>query len=100
MDIRLDCRRTGLFDPSGEGTFYEDNLYTTVNGESTGSTNGINDLSIYDNKLYILIPNNQSNRSAVIACDAQTLKNEKIITADGLQIPPRFSPHRKSTICR
>ena len=28
----------GFFDPSGEGTFYEDNLYTTVNGESTGST--------------------------------------------------------------
>ena len=73
----------GFFDPSGEGTFYEDNLYTTVNGESTGSTNGINDLSIYDNKLYILIPNNQSNRSAVIACDAQTLKKEKIITAEG-----------------
>lgn len=73
----------GFFDPSGEGTFYEDNLYETVNGEGTGTTNGINDLSIYDNKLYILIPNNQSERSAVIACDAQTLKKEKVITAEG-----------------
>ena len=73
----------GFFDPSGEGTFYEDNLYETVNGEGTGTTNGINDLSIYDNKLYILIPNNQSESSAVIACDSQTLKKEKVITAEG-----------------
>lgn len=62
------------------GSFYPSELYSTVNGTSVG-VGGVNDVCYYGGKLYLMTPNSASERAQVVICDASTLKNEAIITA-------------------
>lgn len=64
-------------------TFYEDNIFTTVNGTSTIGSGGVNDVYIYNNKIYLLTPSSASNKAQVVEADAQTFKITRTITADG-----------------
>lgn len=70
-----------FFDPTNS-QFYQDHLYQELNGEAIGA-GGLNDLSICDGKIYLLTPSSESSRAQIVECDAQTLKKERIITAEG-----------------
>ena len=70
-----------FFDPA-QHLFYQDHLYQELNGEAIGA-GGLNDLSICNGKIYLLTPTSESSRAQIVECDAQTLKKERVITAEG-----------------
>ncbi len=70
-----------FFDPA-KNLFYQDHLYQELNGETIGD-GGLNDLSICNGKIYLLTPSSASSRAQIVECDAQTLKKERVITAEG-----------------
>ena len=71
-------------------TFYEGNIYEKANGHMIGDNSidgGINDMHIYNNKLYILTPKDYNSTGAKISvCDPQTLIEQKTIMADGFDM--------------
>ena len=74
-----------FYDPDKDGgTFYGNNIYVKANdGETSIGAGGVNDICIYNGKIYILTPSSSDNKSQIVVCDAETLKKEKVITADG-----------------
>ncbi|MDR0661175.1 MAG: DUF5074 domain-containing protein [Prevotellaceae bacterium] len=78
-----------FFEPT-TSTFHEGNIYKNVNGHMVGvnsMSGGINDIYIYNNKLYMLTPKDYDSEGAKISvCDAQTLKEQKAITAEGFDM--------------
>ncbi len=76
---------TGLCFIGEDGVQENDNVYETINkGEKLGD-NGVNDLQIYKNKVYFLIPSlsYSDKRAQIVVADAQTLKKIDVITATG-----------------
>lgn len=76
---------TGLCFIGEDGVQENDNVYETINkGEKLGD-NGVNDLQIYKNKVFFLIPSisYSDKRSQIVVADAQTLKKIDVITATG-----------------
>lgn len=73
------------------GDFHDGNLFETVNGSAAGA-GGINDITIHDNKLYILTPGLPAGYgkdpvgASVVICDAQTLELQSTVTADGFDM--------------
>ena len=70
-----------FFNPA-QHLFYEDHLYQELNGEAIGA-GGLNDLSICNGKIYLLTPTSESSWAQIVECDAQTLRKERVITAEG-----------------
>ena len=81
LEVRPDFVQV-LFPRLLQNLFYQDHLYQELNGETIGD-GGLNDLSICNGKIYLLTPSSASSRAQIVECDAQTLKKERVITAEG-----------------
>lgn len=66
---------------SSDTKFYDNNVYDLVNGKYQGK-GGINDMQIFNNKLYILSPSSASQKAQLAIVDAQTLKEIDVVTAE------------------